>query len=285
MPRLHLGSSGFRSLVPSSIVMQGCCPPQTNKPPMTEAEANQLAGAEGLTLVLAPGNASGYKGVSRNNGSISPKSGYCAQFCQGGKTVRLGSYSSAPEAALAYARHLGAVTALHEAEGRGPRKGRASASLEGGTRGRRPYGAPRSQVGPEGRLDTRPKRRHMQLEMNKLPWHQMGLPHYPVQSSEFPHYPPPFHQPYSAAPGTRDLVHCQYDPAGYPLPPYRQQWPPGSEHVSQSNKVARSKGLMMPIQQRCGCTASPNPNPNSNPNPNPNPNPTSNPNPNWKDGP
>ena len=199
---------------------------------MTEAEAHQLAWAEGLTLLLAPGNASGYKGVSRNNGSISPKSGYCALSCQGGKTVRLGSFSSAPEAALAYARHLWAVTALHEAEGRGPRKGRASANLEGGTRGRRPYGAPRSQAGPEGRLDTCPKRRHMQLEMNKSPWHQMG----------HRHYPPPFHQPTSAAPGTGDLVHCQYDPAGYPLPSYRQQWPQGSEH-------AEHRIPMMPVRR------------------------------------
>ena len=87
---------------------------------MTEAEAHRLAAAEGLVLVLAPGNASGFKGVSRNNGSISPKSGYCAQFCQGGKTVRLGSFSSAAEAALAYARHLGAVTALQERDGKAP---------------------------------------------------------------------------------------------------------------------------------------------------------------------
>ena len=82
---------------------------------MTAAEAEALAEAEGLSLVLAPGNHSGYKGVSRNNkggeNSISPKSGYCAQFCQGGRTCRLGSFSSAPEAALAYARHLNAVIA------------------------------------------------------------------------------------------------------------------------------------------------------------------------------
>ena len=216
--------------------------------PMAEAEAHRLAEAEGLSLVLAPGNASGYKGVSRNNGSISPKSGYCAQFCQGGKTVRLGSFSSAAEAALAYARHLGAVTALHELEGREPRKGRTCSNLEGrglGARGRRPYGMPRSQAGlaegPEGRLGTRPKRRHMQLEMEKLPWHHLGLPH----------YPPPFHHPYSASAPTGDLTRCQYDAAGYPLPPYRQ-WPMGPEHVTQSSKVARSKGFMS-LQPMCGC--------------------------------
>ncbi len=161
--------------------------PHPSRPPMTEAEAQRLAESEGLSLVLAPGNASGYKGVSRNNGSISPKSGYCAQFCQGGKTVRLGSFSSAPEAALAYTRHLGAVTALHELEGRELRKGRPPCSnLEGGrglgARGRqRPGGqGPRSVGVSEGRLGTRPKRRHMQLEFDKLPWHQLGLhPRYP----------------------------------------------------------------------------------------------------------
>ena len=81
---------------------------------MTAAEAHRLAEAEGLSLVLAPENASGYKGVSRNNrekSGLSPNSGYCAQFCQGGRTLRLGSFSGAPEAALAYARHLKAVSA------------------------------------------------------------------------------------------------------------------------------------------------------------------------------
>lgn len=80
---------------------------------MTEEEAHRLAEAEGISLVLAPCNDSGYKGVSRNNKSaMSPKSGYCAQFCQFGRTYRLGSFSSAPEAALAYARHLKAVNAM-----------------------------------------------------------------------------------------------------------------------------------------------------------------------------
>ena len=80
---------------------------------MTEEEAHRLAEAEGISLVLAPRNASGYKGVSRNNKpTISRNSGYCAQFCQYGKIFRLGSFSGAPEAALAYARHLKAVTAM-----------------------------------------------------------------------------------------------------------------------------------------------------------------------------
>jgi len=126
---------------------------------MTEAEAHRLAAAEGLVLVLAPGNASGFKGVSRNNGSISPKSGYCAQFCQGGKTVRLGSFSSAAEAALAYARHLGAVTALHVVSREGELGlGLASGSTDGkvqlmswGSRRHDSRRKSRQDEGPRGR--------------------------------------------------------------------------------------------------------------------------------------
>ena len=69
---------------------------------MPEAVAHRLAEAEGLSLVLAPGNASGFKGVNVHHGV------YVAAFSQGRKQVNLGSFSSAAEAALAYARHLAA---------------------------------------------------------------------------------------------------------------------------------------------------------------------------------
>ena len=111
LPRPQAVSSGGYTPSPPLAL-----PPATI---MTAAEAHRLAESEGVSLVLAPGNASGYKGVSRNNketSGLSPKSGYCAQFCQGGKTCRLGSFSGAPEAALAYARHLNAVTAWKEQE-------------------------------------------------------------------------------------------------------------------------------------------------------------------------
>ena len=82
---------------------------------MTEEEAHRLAEAEGISLILTPRNASGYKGVSRNNKTTcSSKSGYCAQFCQYGRILRLGSFSGAPEAALAYARHVKTVTAVSQ---------------------------------------------------------------------------------------------------------------------------------------------------------------------------
>ena len=112
----NLGTLGQAAGDPRDI----CRPPvedhvSLHSPPkvMTEEEAHRLAEADGISLVLAPGSDSGYKGVSRNNKpTISRNSGYCAQFCQNGKIFRLGSFSGAPEAALAYARHLKAVTAM-----------------------------------------------------------------------------------------------------------------------------------------------------------------------------
>ena len=234
--------------------------------PMTEAEAHRLAAAEGLSLALAPGNASGFKGVSRNNGSISPKSGYCAQFCQGGKTVRLGSFSSAAEAALAYARHLDAVTTLQEREGRTPKRGRQPGSSNLASRGpgirvrRRPYGGPPSEASPpsaplpppearSARPKTYRKREHTEI-MGEPTWHPRGGPG----------YPPPFHPPFSAAVVAQQLVQPQNDTAGYPLPSYRHQWPMRPDPASRSS-MGRCDGVS-PL----GCTA---PHPN-HPHPNPN---------------
>ena len=72
---------------------------------MTEAEARRLAAAEGLALVQAE-SAAGYKGVSYHSrpGISNP---FMVKIKQGGKSHSLGCFSSAAEAALAYARHLG----------------------------------------------------------------------------------------------------------------------------------------------------------------------------------
>ena len=72
---------------------------------MTEAEARRLAAEEGLQLVPAD-NATGWKGVSHLStpNLIKP---YKAQIKQGGKDRSLGTFATAAEAALAYARHLG----------------------------------------------------------------------------------------------------------------------------------------------------------------------------------
>ena len=92
----HLGPAGCAA----ALAM-----PAAPEPPMTEAEARRLAAAKGLSLVPAE-NATGWKGVSHDNrpGLSKP---FQAAMKQGSERHSLGSFSSAAEAALAYARHLG----------------------------------------------------------------------------------------------------------------------------------------------------------------------------------
>ena len=69
--------------------------------PLTSEEARQQAQAEKLTLRVAD-NKAGYFGVSLNNpGKPKP---YQAQVWRGGKSVHLGSFATAEEAALCVAR-------------------------------------------------------------------------------------------------------------------------------------------------------------------------------------
>ena len=72
---------------------------------MTEAEARQLAEEEGLQLVPATNNASGFRGVSRNGSSMSNP--FRAEIWQGGEQQSLGTFTTVAEAALAVARFLG----------------------------------------------------------------------------------------------------------------------------------------------------------------------------------
>ena len=74
------------------------------------ARAEQLAQAEGLTLI-ASSNVSGYKGVSREGKSQS----YVARARVNGMDFALGTFPTAAEAALAYARHLGPARCAEEA--------------------------------------------------------------------------------------------------------------------------------------------------------------------------
>ena len=67
---------------------------------MTAEEAVRQAEAEGLTLLKAD-NISGYTGVYVSNGRAKP---YHSQVWRGGKNVQLGSFATAKEAALCYAR-------------------------------------------------------------------------------------------------------------------------------------------------------------------------------------
>jgi len=68
---------------------------------MLAGEALRQAEAEGLTLLRSESNSSGYKGVSFNSGRLKP---YQASVWRGGKTMSLGYFATAEEAALAFAR-------------------------------------------------------------------------------------------------------------------------------------------------------------------------------------
>ena len=68
--------------------------------PLTSEEARQQAQAEGLTLRLAESK-TGYFGVYHKPGQHKP---YQAQVSRGGKSVQLGLFATAEEAALSVAR-------------------------------------------------------------------------------------------------------------------------------------------------------------------------------------
>ena len=69
-------------------------------PPLTSEEARQQAEAEGLTLLKAD-NKAGYFGVNHKPGKPKP---YEAQVTRVGKSVYLGTFATAEEAALCVAR-------------------------------------------------------------------------------------------------------------------------------------------------------------------------------------
>ena len=69
-------------------------------PPLTGEESRQQAQAEGLTLLKAE-NKTGYFCVFNHSSKARP---YMAQVKRGGKSVRLGNFATAEEAALCVAR-------------------------------------------------------------------------------------------------------------------------------------------------------------------------------------
>ena len=75
---------------------------EPSAPPLTSEEARQQAQVEGLTLRVTD-NTAGYFGVSRSLQASIPKP-YAAQVRQEGKTVYLGNFATAEEAALCVAR-------------------------------------------------------------------------------------------------------------------------------------------------------------------------------------
>jgi hypothetical protein len=80
--------------------------------PLSEADVLATAQREGLNLIEAPGTATGSKGVTKQ-----ATTGSCFMARAGGK--HLGSFPSACEAALAYARHMSAARSAQGAEGAG----------------------------------------------------------------------------------------------------------------------------------------------------------------------
>jgi len=76
--------------------------PPEPPPPLTPEEAVRQAEAEGLTLLKSESSSTGYKGVTIDR--VKKSKPYKALVQRGGKTVHLGSFATAEEAALCYAR-------------------------------------------------------------------------------------------------------------------------------------------------------------------------------------
>jgi hypothetical protein len=101
--------------------------------PLTPDEARAAAAAEGLELVPSSYSETGFRGVTRNG------SKYIANIRENGTQRYLGTFATSEEAALCYARHIGAKRAAAgsaEARGEGPRpltadEARAAAAAEG----------------------------------------------------------------------------------------------------------------------------------------------------------
>ena len=102
---------------------------------LTADEARAAAAAEGLELVPSLSNETGFKCVSKDGG----RDKYVAQLRENGKHRYLGTFTTPEEAALWYARHVGAERAAAEAaeaRGEGPQpltadEARAAAAAEG----------------------------------------------------------------------------------------------------------------------------------------------------------
>jgi len=91
----------------------------------TADEARAAAAAEGLELVPSASGETGFRGVYRNGGK------YKVDITEKGKSRHLGNFATPEEAALCYARHIGAERATAEAA-RGGREDRSAAAAHGG---------------------------------------------------------------------------------------------------------------------------------------------------------
>ena len=77
--------------------------------PLTADEARAAAAAEGLELITSSGNETGFKGVRKDRDK------YRVQVREDGRAICLGSFATPEEAALHFARYLGAERAAAEA--------------------------------------------------------------------------------------------------------------------------------------------------------------------------
>jgi len=101
-----------------------------NTSTMSAEEVLAEADASGVSLVLAPGTRSGFRGVTYS-GTGDRRNPWCAQVSIGqGKRRHVGTYATAEEAALAYARALGSDASAEAAAGRRWQKRRAEMSVE-----------------------------------------------------------------------------------------------------------------------------------------------------------
>ena len=94
---------------------------------LTSEEARQQAQAEGLTLLKADNNATGYFGVTQLPGRPKP---YQAQVRRGDRMVHLGSFATAEEAALCVARSPEGQAAAKKAAAAPPRTSEESDVVE-----------------------------------------------------------------------------------------------------------------------------------------------------------
>jgi len=78
-------------------------------PTLSAEDALKQAEAEGLVLEMAPGSATGFKGVTRVRGSNRNAFQVNAEKLPGGKRKYLGSFATAEEGALCFARHRRAI--------------------------------------------------------------------------------------------------------------------------------------------------------------------------------
>ena len=102
---------------------------------MNAAEAHAVAAAEGLTLLRAE-NATGFKGVSRNARAVTKP--FQAQLTIRGRTIFLGRFETAEEAALAVARFLVPKDVAAPAASSPKRPAASSATESARKRGKQP---------------------------------------------------------------------------------------------------------------------------------------------------